>query len=184
METLLYETESSELQSVTVLRGTVPSSPTYWEKINVKVHSSFPRPGGCSSIFLRSSTKIREKATWLHRSLTYLRKIVVVREPPHKIPAPNLNPIKISVQNILSRTLRGINHFSPVITVFLDKLIELTIPNNNFVTLSENINDQNACKKYWRQLTPLFPVVAQYADSLKMVLMEPIFPSSRTSSTH
>ena len=107
METLLYETESSELQSVTVLRGTVPSSPTYWEKISVKVHSSFPRPGGCSSIFLRSSTKIRKKATWLHRSLTYLRKIVVVREPPHKIPAPNLNPIKISVQNILSRTQRN-----------------------------------------------------------------------------
>ena len=34
METLLYETESSEIQSVTVtvLRGAAPSSPTYWEK--------------------------------------------------------------------------------------------------------------------------------------------------------
>jgi hypothetical protein len=33
METLLYETETSEIQSVTVLRGAAPSSsPTYWEK--------------------------------------------------------------------------------------------------------------------------------------------------------
>jgi hypothetical protein len=32
METLLYKTESSEIQSVTVLRGAAPYSPTYWEK--------------------------------------------------------------------------------------------------------------------------------------------------------
>ena len=128
--------------------------------------------------------KIREKETWLHRSLTYLRTIISVREHPHKVLAPIFNPIKISVQKILSRTLGGINHFSPVFILSLNKLIELTIPNNNFVTLSENINDQNACKKYWRQLTLLSPVVAQRADSLTRLLMEPTAPSSRTSSTH
>ena len=106
METLLYETESSEIQSVTVLRGAAPSSsPTYWG-IGWKLHSSF-KPGGCSSTFLRSSTKIGEKETWLHRSLTYLRIIGGVREPPHKILAPKFNPIKLSVQKILSRRNRS-----------------------------------------------------------------------------
>ena len=186
METLLYKTESSELQSVTVLRGAVPSSPTYsTPKIRLKFHSSLPIPGACSTTFLRSSTKIREKATWLHRSLTYWRFLLAVRETPDNTwsLAPNSNPIKISVQNILSRTLGGINHFSLVISAILNlmKLILHTVPNNNMTILSENINDQNACKRFWRRLTILSDVGAQYAFSLKMLLMVPMSPLTSTS---
>ena len=82
----------------------MPSSPTCsLVVICLKVQTSFPRPTGASSTFSRSSRKIREKATRLHRSLTYWRVIGAVREPPHKINARNLNPIKISVQNIISK---------------------------------------------------------------------------------
>ena len=90
--------ESSELQLVTVLRGVAPASPTY--SICLKRHKMLSAPLGFRSIFLRRSTKIREKATRLHRSLTYLGFIIAVREPPVELLATNSNPVKISVQNI------------------------------------------------------------------------------------
>ena len=94
--------ESSELQLITMLRNVAPSSPTYVSvKIRWKRHTVFSRP--FRSTFLRSSTKIREKATWLRRSSTYLGIIVAVRETPPEILARNFNPVKISVWNISFR---------------------------------------------------------------------------------